>query len=161
MKGGVRYLVQPRADIRTHDKLDALDLGLHEHDPRVFCLGRVGIPTERLGGIRLEKDDKCKIAHSLLPTQGEKQTRRTCLRMWSRREPRSSACTGSMSGACRSLSQCRTSCRKSVSRGAPKSSAMGPGAVADPAGAPAMGTSSSSSRSVRRGGIAAITGHSK
>jgi hypothetical protein len=73
MKGGCTYLVQPRADIRTHDKLDALDLGLHEHDPRVFCLGRVGIPTERLDGIRLEKDDNARFAHSLLPTQGEKQ----------------------------------------------------------------------------------------
>jgi hypothetical protein len=53
MKGDLPYLVQPRADIRAHDKLDALDLGLHEHDPRVFCLRRVGIPTERLDGIRL------------------------------------------------------------------------------------------------------------
>jgi hypothetical protein len=35
---------------------------------------------------------------------------------------------------------------------------MGPEVVADPLGAPAMGKSSSSSRSVRRGGIAAITG---
>ena len=58
MKGDVPYFVQPRADIRAHDKLDALDLGLHEHDPRVFCLGRVGIPTERLDGIRLRQ---CKI----------------------------------------------------------------------------------------------------
>ena len=71
MKRGYTYFVQPRADIRAHDKLDALDLSLHEHDPRVFCLGRVGIPTERLDGIRLEKDEECKIVPSLLPTQGE------------------------------------------------------------------------------------------
>jgi hypothetical protein len=59
-----------------------------------------------------------------------------------------------MSGACRSLSQCRTSCWKSVSVGAPKSSAMrSKAATAAPVGAPAMGMSSSSSRSVRRGGI--------
>ena len=46
---GYTYLVQPCADIRAHDKLDVLDLGLHEHDPHMFCLGQVGnsILTDR------------------------------------------------------------------------------------------------------------------
>ena len=51
-------LVQARANIRAHDKLDALDLGLHEHDPHVFRLGRVGVPTQRLDRIRLQKKKK-------------------------------------------------------------------------------------------------------
>ena len=50
-------LVQPCADIRAHDKLDALDLGLHEHDPHVFRLGRVGVPAQRLDRIRLQKKE--------------------------------------------------------------------------------------------------------
>jgi hypothetical protein len=56
-EGEVCYLVQPRTDIRADDELDTLDLGLHEHDPRVLGLGRVGVPTQRLDGIRLQKDD--------------------------------------------------------------------------------------------------------
>jgi hypothetical protein len=41
----VVHLVEPRADVRAHDKLDALDFGLHEHDARVLCLGRVRVPS--------------------------------------------------------------------------------------------------------------------
>ena len=51
--------------------------------------------------------------------------RRTCLRMWLSRAPSTSTCTGSMLGACRSLSQCRTKCWRSDPGGMPKSSAMG------------------------------------
>ena len=51
--GSKMCLVQARANIRAHDKLDALDLGLHEHDPHVFRLGRVGVPAQRLDRIRL------------------------------------------------------------------------------------------------------------
>ena len=47
--------MQPRADIRAHDKLDALDFGLHEHDPHVLRLGRVGVTAQRLDRIRLQK----------------------------------------------------------------------------------------------------------
>jgi len=49
--------VQPRTDIRAHDELDALDFGLYEHDPHVFRLGRVGVPTQRLNRIRLQKKE--------------------------------------------------------------------------------------------------------
>ena len=31
-----KYLVQSRADVRPHDELDALDLGLDEHDAEVL-----------------------------------------------------------------------------------------------------------------------------
>jgi len=150
-----RYLVQPRTDIRAHDEFDAFDFGLHEHDPRVLCLGRVRIPAQCLDRIRLQKEYARSLTILTATHTRRNGNLRTCLRMWSRRAPRTSACTGSMSGACRSLSQCRMSCWKSVSRGAPKSSAMGPEVDADPVGAPAMGKSSPSSRSVRRGGIAA------
>ena len=54
-RGEDRYLVQPRTDIRPHDKLDALDFSLYEHDPHVLRLGRVGIPTQRLHRIRLRR----------------------------------------------------------------------------------------------------------
>ncbi len=37
------HLVEPRADVGAHDKLDALDFGLYEHDPGVLRLGRVGV----------------------------------------------------------------------------------------------------------------------
>src|SRR6266850_3213682 len=150
-----RYLVQPRTDIRAHDEFDAFDFGLHEHDPRVLCLGRVRIPAQCLDRIRLQKEYARSLTILTATHTRRNGNLRTCLRMWSRRAPRTSACTGSMSGACRSLSQCRMSGWKSVSRGAPKSSAMGPEVDADPVGAPAMGKSSPSSRSVRRGGIAA------
>ena len=32
------YFVKTRADIRPNDKLDALDLRLHEHDAKMFVL---------------------------------------------------------------------------------------------------------------------------
>jgi hypothetical protein len=54
-EGEAPYLVQPRADIRAHDELDAFSFGLHEHDPRVLRLGRVGVPTQRLDSICLKK----------------------------------------------------------------------------------------------------------
>ena len=31
-----KYLVQASADVRPHDELDALDLGLDEHDAKVL-----------------------------------------------------------------------------------------------------------------------------
>jgi hypothetical protein len=55
-RAAARNLVQPRPDIRAHDEFDAFDFGLHEHDPRVLCLGRVRIPAQRLDRIRLPKE---------------------------------------------------------------------------------------------------------
>ena len=52
---GGMCLVQPRTDVRAHDKLYALDFCLHEHNPRMLRLRRVGVPAQRLDCIRLPK----------------------------------------------------------------------------------------------------------
>ena len=45
---GPTHLEEARADIRAHDELDALDLGLDEHDPEVVLFGRGGVGAQGL-----------------------------------------------------------------------------------------------------------------
>ena len=47
------YLEQPSTKVRSDNKLDPLDLGLSEHNLKMFFLGRRGIGSQQLDGLRL------------------------------------------------------------------------------------------------------------
>lgn len=45
------YFVEPGADVRSDDKLDAFNVELDEGDPEVLVVGEGGVASEELDGI--------------------------------------------------------------------------------------------------------------
>lgn len=48
------HLVEPRADVRAHNKLDTLYLRLHEHDAEVFVFRRIRVGAKKLHVVGLD-----------------------------------------------------------------------------------------------------------